>query len=94
MADHQLTQDGDRGIEQSATKVNKREASVDTTWSFVRTASTIAGIPTRIMEIQIDGHRGRKAEANQKDGRQSTARKADGIGLYQDQQIYVAEAAQ
>ncbi|KAF8925752.1 hypothetical protein BGZ47_003081 [Haplosporangium gracile] len=50
-------------------KVNEREAFVDTTWSFVRTALTIAGIPTRMMKIQIDGNRDRKAEAKQKGGR-------------------------
>ncbi|KAG0054768.1 hypothetical protein BGZ83_010444, partial [Gryganskiella cystojenkinii] len=75
-------------------KVNEHEAFVDTTWNFVRTALTIAGIPTRMMEIQIDGNRDRKAEAKQKGGRQNTARKADGVGLYQDEQIYIAEAAQ
>ncbi|KAG9065456.1 hypothetical protein KI688_002783 [Linnemannia hyalina] len=47
-------------------KVNEREAFIDTTWSFVRTALTIAGIPTRMMEIQIDGNRDRKSEAKQK----------------------------
>jgi len=75
-------------------QVNEREAFIDTTWSFVRTALTIAGIPTRMMEIPIDGNRDRKAEAKQKGGRQSTARKADGVGLHQDGQIYIAEAAQ
>ncbi|KAF9346213.1 hypothetical protein BGX34_004099 [Mortierella sp. NVP85] len=76
-------------------KVNEREAFVDTTWSFVRTALTIAGIPTRMMEIPIDGNRDRKTEeAKQKGGRQSTARKADGVGLYKDRQLYIAEAAQ
>ncbi|KAG0269048.1 hypothetical protein DFQ27_004980 [Actinomortierella ambigua] len=46
-----------------------------------------------MMEIQIDGNKDCKAEAKQMGVRQSTARKADGVGLYQDQQIYVAEAA-
>ncbi|KAF9425004.1 hypothetical protein BGZ94_007931 [Podila epigama] len=47
-------------------KVNEREAFVDTTWGFLRTALTIAGIPSRMMEIQIDGNKDRKAEAKQK----------------------------
>ncbi|KAG0306168.1 hypothetical protein BGZ99_001831 [Dissophora globulifera] len=75
-------------------KVNEREAFIDTTWNFVRTALTIARIPTRMMEIQIDGNKDRKAEAKQKGSRQSTARKADGVGIYEGKQIYIAEAAQ
>ncbi|KAF9948256.1 hypothetical protein BGZ72_009802, partial [Mortierella alpina] len=57
----------------SSDKVNEREAFIDTeTRSFVRTALTIAGIPTRMMEIKIEGYRDRKVEAKQKGERQTS----------------------
>ncbi|KAF9405890.1 hypothetical protein BGZ94_003335 [Podila epigama] len=72
--------------------VNEREAFVDSTWCFIRTALTIAKIPSRMMEVQIDGNKERKMEVKQGGARQSTARKADGVGLHCGSQIYVAEA--
>ncbi|KAI8361539.1 hypothetical protein B0O80DRAFT_437850 [Mortierella sp. GBAus27b] len=72
--------------------VNEREAFVDCTWCFIRGALTIAKIPSRMLEVQIDGNKDRKEET--KNGaRQSTPRKADGVGLFNSNQIYVAEAA-
>ncbi|KAK3815492.1 MAG: hypothetical protein J3Q66DRAFT_370820 [Benniella sp.] len=75
------------------TDINEREVFVDCTWSFIRTALTTANIPSRMMEVTIDGKKDRKTETKQKGVRQNTPRKADGVGLYNGNQVYVAEAA-
>ncbi|ORZ15579.1 hypothetical protein BCR41DRAFT_354103 [Lobosporangium transversale] len=74
--------------------INEREAFVDFTWCFIRSALTIAKIPSRMLEVQMDGSKDRKVETKHKGTRQNTPRRADGVGLYNDNQIYVAEAGQ
>ncbi|KAG0227750.1 hypothetical protein BGW41_003694 [Actinomortierella wolfii] len=73
--------------------LNEREAFVDCTWSFIRGAFTMAGIPTRMLEITINGSKDRKAQMKTKGERQECPRKADGVGLHAHQQIYIAETA-
>ncbi|KAF9915842.1 hypothetical protein BX616_005239, partial [Lobosporangium transversale] len=74
--------------------INEREAFVDFTWCFIRSALTIAKIPSRMLEVQMDGSKDRKVETKQKGTRQNTPRRVDGVGLYNDNQIYIAEAGQ
>ncbi|KAF9332586.1 hypothetical protein BG006_004540 [Podila minutissima] len=73
--------------------LNEREAFVDCTWSFIRGAFTMANIPTRMLEIAINGNKDRKVQLKVKGERQDCARKADGVGFHAHQQIYIAESA-
>ncbi|KAG0037392.1 hypothetical protein BGZ83_003457 [Gryganskiella cystojenkinii] len=73
--------------------LNEREAFVDCTWSFIRGAFTMADIPTRMLEIAINGKKDRKAQFKVRGERQDCARKADRVGFNANQQIYIAESA-
>ncbi|KAF9280633.1 hypothetical protein BGZ68_007115 [Mortierella alpina] len=73
--------------------LNEREAFVDCTWSFIRGAFTAAGIQTRMLEVAISGSKERKTQVKSRGERLEVARKADGVGMHDQHQIYIAESA-
>ncbi|KAF8924077.1 hypothetical protein BGZ58_002188 [Dissophora ornata] len=74
--------------------INEREGFGDLTWPFIRGALTLANIPSRCFEIPVAGTKERKNF-----GRdllvqtEEQALMADGVALFRDHQIYLAEAS-
>ncbi|KAG0273083.1 hypothetical protein BGZ95_011113 [Linnemannia exigua] len=74
--------------------LNEREEFSDFTWPFIRGALTLVGIRSRCFEIPVAGTKERKNYG--RDLVQETeeqALMADGIAVFEGQQIYIAEAA-
>ena len=62
-------------------------------WTFIRRALTLSKIRTRMLEVAIDGNSERKNESKLPRENHKRGRMADGVGLCNNLQFYVAEAA-
>ncbi|KAK3805239.1 MAG: hypothetical protein JOS17DRAFT_781434 [Linnemannia elongata] len=74
--------------------INEREGFGDLTWPFIRGALTLADIPSRCFEIPVVGTKERKNHGRDLSVEtEEQASMADGVALFGDHQIYLAEAS-
>ncbi|KAF9403619.1 hypothetical protein BGZ94_004551, partial [Podila epigama] len=74
--------------------INEREGFGDLTWPFIRGALTLINIPTRCFEIPVVGTKERKNFGRDLSVEiEEQASMADGVALFGDHQIYLAEAS-
>ncbi|KAF8933645.1 hypothetical protein BGZ47_010776, partial [Haplosporangium gracile] len=74
--------------------LNEREGFGDLTWPFIRGALTLVGIRSRCFEIPIVGTKERKNYGRDLSvDFEEQASMADGVALFEDHQIYMAEAS-
>lgn len=74
--------------------VNEREGFGDLTWPFIRGALTLANIQSRCFEIPVVGTKERKNHGRDLSVEtEEQASMADGVALFGDHQIYLAEAS-
>ncbi|KAF9122917.1 hypothetical protein BG015_005436, partial [Linnemannia schmuckeri] len=74
--------------------INEREGFGDLIWPFIRGALTLADIPSRCFEIPVVGTKERKNYGRDLSVEtEEQALMADGVALFGDHQIYLAEAS-
>ncbi|KAF9583208.1 hypothetical protein BGW38_010025 [Lunasporangiospora selenospora] len=74
--------------------INEREGFGDLTWCFIRGALTLANIPSRCFEIPVVGAKERKNHGRDLSVETEVhASMVDGVALFGDHQIYLAEAS-
>ncbi|KAG9063135.1 hypothetical protein KI688_004735 [Linnemannia hyalina] len=74
--------------------LNEREGFGDLTWPFIRGALTLVGIRSRCYEIPVAGTKERKNYGRDLSAEtEEQASMADGVALFEDHQIYIAEAS-
>ncbi|KAI1300411.1 hypothetical protein EDD11_006201 [Mortierella claussenii] len=74
--------------------INEREGFGDLTWPFIRGALMLVGIRSRHFEIPVEGTKQRKNYGKHlMEEAEEQGSMADGVGLYEDHQIYIAEAS-
>ncbi|KAF9548023.1 hypothetical protein EC957_007306 [Mortierella hygrophila] len=80
--------------DQVSRNLNEREGFGDLTWPFIRGALTLVGIRSRCFEIPVAGTKERKNYGRDLSAEtEEQASMADGVGLFEDHQIYIAEAS-
>ncbi|KAF9277793.1 hypothetical protein BGZ74_003257, partial [Mortierella antarctica] len=80
--------------DQVSEDVNEREGFGDLTWPFIRGALTLVGIRSRCFEIPVIGSKERKNYGRDLSVEtEEQASMADGVALFENHQIYMAEAS-
>ncbi|KAG0048478.1 hypothetical protein BGZ83_006565 [Gryganskiella cystojenkinii] len=74
--------------------LNEREGFGDLTWPFIRGALNLVGIRSRHFEVPVEGTKRRKNYGRHlMEEMEELGPMADGVGIFDDHQIYLAEAS-